>query len=166
MSFLISLINQGAAAINIIPDRNWNIPNKQIRQQKVKKLYEIVALANDLDLPLNIGTEMNSFGQPMLDDFDAPELGPVRQSFMEGAHFMYGHTSMQRALGLGYQSTWASAHFPTRRERNQFFTRMGQQIPPGSPGMNKLRSIHPNETPDRFIQLFQHNNHSGRYDQL
>ena len=27
---------------------------------------------------------------------------------------------MQRALGLGYQSEWAQAHLPTRRERNDF----------------------------------------------
>jgi len=148
------LINQGAAVLNIVPDRNWNIPDKQIRQKKVKKLYEIVALANDLDLPLNIGTEMNSSGQPMLDDFDALELQPVRKSFMDGAYFMYGHTSMQRALGLGYQSEWAKAQLPSRRERNQFYTQMGYKIPPGNQGMNKLRSIDPNQTPDRFIQLF------------
>ncbi len=160
------LINQGAAALNIVPDRNWNIPDKQIRQQKVKKLYEIVALANDLDLPLNIGTEMNSFGQPMLDDFDAPELQKVRKSFMDGADFMYGHTSMQRALGLGYQSKWAQAHFPSRRDRNNFYSQMGNKVPPGYSGMNRLRSIDPNETPDRFIQLFQHNNHPGRFGQL
>ena len=39
------LIAQGAAALNIVPDRNWNIPDRRIDDQKVKKLYEIVELA-------------------------------------------------------------------------------------------------------------------------
>ena len=71
------LIAKGAVALNIIPDRNWNIPDPEVRRVKVKKLYEVVELAQKLDLPLNIGTEMNAFGQKLVDDFDAPELRPV-----------------------------------------------------------------------------------------
>ena len=50
---------------------------------------------------------MNAPGKKLVDDFDAPELAPVRQAFLDGAHFIYGHTVMQRAVGLGYQSEWA-----------------------------------------------------------
>jgi|WetSurMetagenome_2_1015567.scaffolds.fasta_scaffold06919_2 hypothetical protein len=145
------LIAQEAAALNIVPDRNWNISNKGIHDQKVKKLYEIVDLANDLNLPLNIGTEMNSFGQRLLDDFDAPELLRVRSAFLDGAHFIYGHTVMQRTIGLGYQSEWAKKHFPTRKDRNQFYTQMGYKIPPGSMGLAKLRSLPLLGTPDEFL---------------
>ena len=52
---------------------------------------------------------MNSPGNKLVDDFDAPELAPMRQAFLDGAHFIYGHTVMQRTLGLGYQSAWAQA---------------------------------------------------------
>ena len=100
---------------------------------KMQKLYEVVELAQKLDLPLNIGTEMNSYGQKLVDDFDAPEIAPLRKSFLDGAYFIYGHTVMQRALGLGYQSEWAKTHLPTRRERNVFYTQMGRIIPPGQP---------------------------------
>ena len=63
---------------------------------------------------------MNAPGNKLVDDFDVPEMAPVKQAFLDGAHFIYGHTIMQRALGLGYQSEWAQAHLPTRRERNAF----------------------------------------------
>jgi hypothetical protein len=148
------LIAQGAAALNIVPDRNWNITDRRIHDQKVKKLNEIVDLANDLKLPLNIGTEMNSFGQRLLDDFDAPELLRVRSSFLDGAHFIYGHTVMQRTMSLGYQSEWAKKHFPARKDRNQFYTQIGYKIPPGSKGFAKLRSLPLQGNPDEFLSIF------------
>jgi hypothetical protein len=135
------LIAKGAAALNIIPDRNWNIPDPEARRVKVQKLYEVVELAKKFDLPLNIGTEMNSYGQKLADDFDAPELEPLRESFLEGAYFIYGHTIMQRALGLGYQSEWAKTHLPTRRERNEFYTRVGQLVSPGQAGAGQLKQF-------------------------
>lgn len=125
------LIVKGAVALNIVPDRNWNIPDPETHKLKVKKLYEVVELAQKLDLPLNIGTEMNAFGQRLVDDFDAPEMQSLRKPFLDGAYFIYGHTLMQRALQLGYQSEWAKTHLPTRHERNAFYTEIGKLIPPG-----------------------------------
>lgn len=135
------LISKGAVALNIIPDRNWNIGDLETRRLKVQNLYDIVRLARELALPLNVGTEMNSFGQKLVDDFGAPELAPVRKPFMDGAYFIYGHTVLQRALGLGYQSEWAQTHLPSRRERNDFYTRVGYQVPPGQAGMARLKRL-------------------------
>jgi hypothetical protein len=145
------LIAKGAAALNIIPDRNWNIPDPELRQAKVKKLYEVVALAQKLDLPLNIGTEMNSYGQRLADDFSAPELSPVRQAFLEGADFIYGHTLLQRAIGLGYQSKWAQTHLPARSDRNSFYMQAGRQIAPGLAGMQKLKQLGVEQTPSEIL---------------
>ena len=125
------LIDQGVVALNIIPDRNWNLTDPDLRARKLGKLYAVVELAQMLDLPLNVGTEMNSPGNKLVDDFDAPELAPVRQAFLDGAHFIYGHTVMQRTLGLGYQSSWAQDNLPTRRARNDFYTKIGQLVSPG-----------------------------------
>lgn len=119
------MVEKGAVTFNIIPDRNWNIADSELKQTKVQKLYDVVKLAQKLDLPLNIGTEMNSFGQKLVDDFDAPELEPVRQAFLDGAHFIYGHTIMQRKFGMGYMSEWSKAQFDSRRERNEFYTKVG-----------------------------------------
>jgi len=135
------LIGKGAVALNIVPDRNWNIPDPEVRRTKVQHLYRIVKLAQALDLPLNIGTEMNSHGQKLVDDFDAPELAPLRPAFLAGADFVYGHTRLQRTLALGYQSDWAKAHLPTRRERNAFYTDVGRRTPPGSVGTACLESL-------------------------
>jgi hypothetical protein len=135
------LIAKGVAALNIVPDRNWNIADPVTRALKVAKLHEIVRIASDLDLPLNVGTEMNSPGNRLVDDFDAPEMAPLRQAFLDGAHFIYGHTALQRALGLGYQSEWARAHFPTRRARNAFYTAAGYRLAPGATGLARLREL-------------------------
>ena len=132
------LIAKGVVALNIIPDRNWNIPDPALRKQKVEKLYQVVALAQKRDLPLHVGTELNSFGQKWVDDFDAPELAPVRQAFLDGATFIYGHTMLGRACQLGYQSAWAARHLPRRRERNEFYTRAGYVIPPGHKSLATL----------------------------
>jgi hypothetical protein len=143
------LIAKGAVALNIVPDRNWNIPDPETRKLKVKKLYEVVELAQKLDLPLNIGTEMNAFGQRLVDDFNAPEMQPLRQPFLDGAYFIYGHTIMQRALKLGYQSEWAKSHLPTRRERNAFYTEIGKLIPPGQVG--RLKKFTSTQSPAEIL---------------
>jgi hypothetical protein len=151
---LLSLLRtKGAVALNIVPDRNWNISDPEMRRVKVQNLYQVVALAQQLDLPLNVGTEMNAYGQKLVDDFSAPELAPVRQAFLDGAYFIFGHTVIQRALGLGYQSEWAKSHLPTRRERNEFYTRLGRQTLPGTSGLNQLKQLSPAASPAEFLEL-------------
>jgi hypothetical protein len=146
------LIARGVAALNIIPDRNWNIADPELRHRKVKKLYEVAELAQKLNLPLNIGTEMNSHDQKLVDDFDAPELAPLRESFLAGAYFVYGHTRMQRVLGLGYQSEWAKSHLPTRYERNDFYTRVGRLVSPDRAGIGKLKQFTSTQSPAELLK--------------
>lgn len=145
------LMNKGVVAMNIIPDRNWNISDPEVRRVKVQNLYDVVRVAQDLALPLNVGTEMNSFGQKLVDDFDAPELAPVRQAFMDGAYFIYGHTALQRAAGLGFQSAWAKQHLPSRPERAAFYTRIGRRLPPGPAG---ALGLNPDLAPDDILKRY------------
>ena len=145
------LIGKGVVALNFIPDRCWNIADPEVKRVKVANMYAIAELARGLDLPLNVGTEMNSFGQKVVDDFDAPELAALRDAFLDGAYFVYGHTVLQRALGLGYGSAWAQTHLPTRRERNAFYTWMGRFLPPGEAGLARLRRCGPDVTPDGML---------------
>ncbi|MCC9074732.1 hypothetical protein FKZ61_001195 [Litorilinea aerophila] len=149
---LALLVDKGAVALNIIPDRNWNIADPDERQVKVQNLYRVVELAQEMDLPLNVGTEMNSYGQKLVDDFDAPALAPVRQAFLDGAYFIYGHTVLQRLLGLGYQSAWARDQLPGRRERNAFYTQVGRAVEPGEAGRRQLAGITPEMTPRELLQ--------------
>ena len=145
------LIRQGVVALNVVPDRNWNVADPEARRVKVQNLYDVVRLAQELALPLNVGTEMNSFGQRLVDDFDAPELAPVRQPFIDGAYFIYGHTALQRALGLGYQSEWARSCLPSRRERNNFYTRVGYLVPPGRAKLACLKQLDPTMSPTDML---------------
>jgi hypothetical protein len=145
------LIRKGAVALNIIPDRNWNIADPETRRIKVSYLHEVVKLSQQLDLPLNIGTEMNAHGQKKIDDFNVPELAPVRQAFIDGAYFIYGHTLMQRALQLGYQSAWAKTNLPSRKERNTFYTQVGKLTPPGAFGLKLLKALSITATPEKIL---------------
>ena len=147
-------IRDRCVTLNIIPDRNWNLVDPAVKQDKLQRLIDVVQLAQALDLPINVGTEMNSFGNKRIDDFNAPELAPVRKQFMDGAYFIYGHTVMQRAVGLGYQSMWARVYLPGRRERNAFYTQMGALVPPGPQGVNRLAALSVEMTPvDMLKQL-------------
>ncbi len=145
------LIGKGAVALNIVPDRNWNVPDPELRRVKIKNLYEVVDLAGQLALPLNVGTEMNTYGQKFVDDFEAAELAPVRKAFIDGAHFIYGHTVLQRALGLGYQSEWAQAHLPARRARNDFYTEIGYRVSPNQTGWSRIEGLNAEMAPEEIL---------------
>jgi hypothetical protein len=146
------MVDKGASTLNIVPDRNWNIADPRQRQIKVQNLYKVVELAQQMDLPINVGTEMNSFGQKLVDDFDAPELEPVRQAFLDGADFIFGHTSMQRALGMGAQSDWARTAFPGLKQRNQFYQQVGQRLLPGTKALQQLKRLSPVLTPAAVLE--------------
>ncbi len=152
---LTLLVGKGVVALNIVPDRNWNFADAAVAAVKQQKLYEVVELARQFDLPLNIGTEMNSFGQPIVDNFDAPALAPVRAAFLDGAYFIYGHTVMERWLGMGYQSAWSADFLPARAQRNAFYTAIGRRTPPGEAGRHLLGRTHPEMSPHEVLGLVE-----------
>jgi hypothetical protein len=152
---LALLVGKGAAALNIVPDRNWNLANPEQKALKLGKLYEVCAQAAAFDLPLNIGTELNSYGQKLVDTFDTPELAPVRQAFVDGAYFIYGHTVLERRKQLGFQSEWAQNHLPSRKERNAFFTEAGKRIAPGATGAQQLASVTEDYSPGDLLKALK-----------
>ncbi len=129
---LLSLmIEKGVGAVNIIPDRNWNIADEKLKARKIKELNKIVALAEERQLPILIGTEMNSYGQKFVDDLSVEELAPLKEFFIKGAQFLYGHTRLERLWAMGYESAWANEHFKTQHQKLAFYTEIGKVIPPG-----------------------------------
>ena len=128
-AMLALLRDKGCAALNIIPDRNWNVAKPQERATKVAKLEEIVREATAMDLPINIGTEMNRAGLPPVDDLDTPELSPYRDAFVQGAQVMVGHTLLARFAAAPYLGKRAQAEFPRRKARNLFYASVGA-LPP------------------------------------
>lgn len=148
---LTLLVGKGVVALNIVPDRNWNIADPKLQAIKRQKLYEVVDLAQQFALPLNVGTEMNSYGQKLVDDFDAEALAPVRDAFLDGAYFIYGHTVMQRWLGMGFQSRWARDQLPVRQARNRFYAAVGRCVPPGAAGRRMLQTVHQDMAPAEIL---------------
>ena len=123
---LALLIDKGVAALNVIPDRNWNIEDPNEKTLKLRKLHEVVEAAQGLHLPLVVGTELNKYGQKTVDDFDAPELAPFVDVFLEGARVIYGHTLMARYGDFGYMSPGSAEAFgDDRAAKNRFYCRVG-----------------------------------------
>ena len=140
----------GAAALNIIPDRNYTPGSPDV---KVKNLYEVVALAERRGFPIIVGTEMNTPGQKFVDNFGSAELAPLGPTFLRGAYIVYAHTVLQREFGLGYLSEWAGANFASTAAKNGFFLAAGQALQPG--GEAKLAGLDANASPRQVLQRLQ-----------
>lgn len=144
---LLTVMRQtGVAAINIIPDRNYR---PGMKDRKLANLYHVVALAEELGLPVVVGTEMNSPGQRLVDDFGTRELSPLTPVFLKGAHIVYAHSLLQRASGKGYTSDWARISFPSVAARNEFFHHVGRRLYPSQEDM--LAGLPEDVTPEAIL---------------
>jgi len=120
---------KGGAALNIIPDRVWNVTDPSAQAARIANLNAIVAAANRMHLPINIGTEMNRQGLPFVDDLDGEALRPHKETFLRGARIMVGHTVLLRYAGMAYVGARASAEFGDAQAKNVFFESVGG-LPP------------------------------------
>ena len=139
-------IASGAAALNIIPDRNYT---PGVKDQKLKNLYEVVEMAEKHHFPIVVGTEMNSPGNKFVDAFGTAELAPLVPVFLRGAHIIYGHSVLQRQAGLGYLSPWAKKGFATVAAKNEYFERVGRELQPAKE--TRLRGLTADATPDQVL---------------
>ncbi len=128
-AYLECLRAKGAVALNIIPDRNWNIADPELRATKIANLNDVVAAANAMDLPVNIGTEMNKRGLPFVDSLDVEALAPHKETFLRGARIMVGHTLLLRYAGISYIGERAKTEFPDVKAKNAFFESVGAGRP-------------------------------------
>lgn len=145
------LAEQGVAALNIVPDRNWNIKNPEEKAAKLENLAEVVAAAKDLHLPLCVGTELNKLGLPFVDDFEAPEMAPYVRAFIDGACFFWGHTFLALKAEMGWASEWAKSQIgPDRATRNRFYTQVGRLAQASSDPQMRLEM-----SPDEVIRAIQ-----------
>jgi hypothetical protein len=139
-------MSTGAAAINVIPDRNYTVGQKG---EKLQNLYDVVKIAEKLYLPIVVGTEMNSPGQKFVDDFDSKELAPLVPVFLKGAYIIYAHSVLQQRAGLGYTSEWAKKNFATGAKKNEFFERLGTVLEPEHE--EKLSGLSKDSTADEIL---------------
>ncbi len=139
----------GVAAVNIIPDRNWNIANPDVKARKTAQLDEFIARAEQRFLPIIVGTEMNAHGQRFVDDFNAAPLRKHFPVFQRGMYILYAHTTLQSHAGMGYLSPWAQDSFATVEKKNRFYAEFGRRLEPVG-GCN-LEGIGPESDPERLL---------------
>jgi len=141
----------GAAAINVIPDRNYGTGHGE---EKLTNLYNVIELAEKLHLPVVVGTEMNSPGQKFVDDFDTEELSPLVPVFLKGAYIFYAHSVLQQQCGLGYTSEWARKNFKDIKEKNEFFQTVGSSLQPQHE--DKLGGLNEDVTTQEILDKISH----------
>jgi hypothetical protein len=149
-AFLDVATASGAAALNVIPDRNVT---PGVSDQRLRNLYEVVALAERRGFPVVAGTEMNAPGQKFVDSFASAELKPLAPTFLRGALIVYAHSVLQRELGLGYLSPWAKASFASVAAKNDFFAAAGRALRPG--GEEKLNDLDAAVSPKRLLERLE-----------
>jgi hypothetical protein len=137
------LREKGVVAVNIIPDRNWNVKDSETATKLVRELNRYIAAAKSFDMPINIGTELNKPGQRFVDDFAADALKPYHQDFLEGAQVMVGHTRLLRWADYSYIDQVAEDDYPMRPERNAFFASVGVLPGPDAETLAKLNDLGP-----------------------
>jgi hypothetical protein len=145
---LDAAIKAGCFAIIVITDRNYTAGKTD---HKLRNLYQVVGLAEKLNLVLIEGTEMNSPGQKFVDDFDTAELSPLVPVFLKGAHIAYAHSVLQRKCGLGYTSTWAAKNFGDIKKRNEFFETLGERLKPANE--DNLAGLTEKATPRQILKM-------------
>ncbi len=141
-------MSTGAAAINVIPDRNYT---PGAGSQKLENLYAVVELAEKLHLPVVMGTEMNSPGQKFVDDLDTDELRPLAPVFLKGAQIVYAHSVLQQRCGFGYTSEWAAKSFDDVESKNEFFKELGSLLHPKQE--DKLNGLNEQNSPQEILKI-------------
>ncbi|MCX8053051.1 MAG: hypothetical protein N3B12_04520 [Armatimonadetes bacterium] len=154
-AFLELMSSKGVAAMNIVPERNWNIKDPEEKRVKVENLDKAVRAAREIGFPLCVGTELNKLGQPFVDNFSAPELQPYVRDFLDGAYFLWGHTFLSRNAGIGFASDWAWAHFGNDRiKKNEFYTTVGRLARPGRFGAEIVQRNLRTASPRDVLKMF------------
>lgn len=149
-SLLDTSVAKGCRALNIIPDRNWNIVDAETKKIKISNLRKIVKLADARNLPICIGTEMNKAGLPFVDDLCGPVLNAFAETFYRGAMILVGHTICGRFAEFGYLSQAAEETFETKEARNGFFASVGELPPITVPVAEALRTAGPDKAIDKI----------------
>ncbi|MDK2896447.1 MAG: hypothetical protein PWP04_567 [Candidatus Atribacteria bacterium] len=134
----------------LIPDRSWNVEDEKEREPKLKNLYAITEECQKRAVPVFVGTELNKYGQKLVDDFDSPYLKPLSPYFLESAWLLWGHVVMEISSFRGYNSSWAKKSLPDRKKRNTFFARLGESTPADREAIKKIGEISTSELIKQF----------------
>ena len=117
----------GCPLFNLIPDRNWNFADPEIKAKKVAAMHKMIDCCVRRGMPVFVGTEMNAFGQKLVDTFSEPALAKYMDVFAEGAAIVSAHTILG-PQGKGFLSDWARRQFGgDKKARNAWFAEFGRK---------------------------------------
>ena len=119
------MTDKGCAALNIIPDRNWNLKKPEEATLKQAKLDEVIKGCVKRDLPINIGTEMNKGGLPFVDELSGPVLKNYAAEFIQGMRIMVGQSLLGIYAHAPYLGERAQAEFKDIKKRMAFYASVG-----------------------------------------
>lgn len=94
----------------------------------------------------------------MVDDYNAHELAPLRQCFMDGACLLFGHTFLEQHGQLGYCSNWANDQFRNRHEKNLFYTTAGKIIKNHKQARSLFAELPSDLTPRQLLAVIKEDN--------
>lgn len=144
--------SKGAVALNVIPDRNWNIEDREVRRRKVANLHAIVETAARAGLILVHGTERNKEGQPLVDDLSVEALSAVAGPLREGAYAVWGHTAMARHAGRPLGGEWCDAAFgEDAKAAGAFYAEVGRLLQPGPEAADRLATACEVDAPEDVL---------------
>jgi len=153
----------GARALNVIPDRNWNVKDPADRQRKLENLKKIIELAGEFHMPIHIGTEGNKIGLPFVDDLGGADLNPYKSVFVSGARVLIGHAVLARFADFSYAGDRADAEFAAdTKARNRFFEAAGELPPVNAPVGAELREM----GPDKALEIVRESAKRGKWTGL
>ena len=122
--------SHGAVLFNLIPDRNWNYADPEVKAKKVAHMNKIIDSCIRRNMPVFVGTEMNAAGQKLVDTFSEPVLAGYLKVFVEGAAILNAHTILA-PQGKGFLSDWAKEKFGNdKKARNQYYAEFGTKNHP------------------------------------
>ncbi len=119
------MTGMGCAALNIIPDRNWNLKKPEEAARKQALLDEVVQGCVKRNLPINVGTEMNKGGLPFADDITSGVLSKYAEPFTHGMRVMVGQTLLGIYANMPYLGERAASEFKDVARRNAFYAAIG-----------------------------------------
>ncbi len=135
----------GAAALNIIPDRNYT---PGVKDQKLKNLYDVVAMAEKHHFPVIVGTEMNSPGNKFVDSFEhggTEAAGAGVPAWRAHRLCPFGFAAPERAWAIS--APGPRRLLPTSAAKNEFFETPGTRAAARA-AEDRLRGLTADATPD------------------
>lgn len=150
---LDSAVHWGVRAVALAPDPLWNQAEVEVREWRLGLLASLAAHAREHGIMLLAGSPMSGPRQKFVDSFDAPELSAYFRDFTDGAFWLYGHATLQRALRAGVGSEWCEHAFGLdKAEANAFYIEVGKKAAPGKGTRVRIANVGPEAKPGEILE--------------